>query len=141
MNNPHTGSALGQYQSIGAYSSVSAADKLRLVQLMMQGAQDRIATAKGHIARGEISGKGEQIGRAIQLIDGLRTSLDAAEGGEIAANLGGLYEYMMRRLLLANVNDDIEVLDEVFGLMNEVKDAWNEVLHQSETILASQAEQ
>ena len=138
MSIPSQGHAVGQYQSIGNYSAVSAADKLRLVQLMMQGVQDRVAKARGHIARGEISSKGEQIGRAIQLIDGLLASLDDAEGGDIARNLAGLYEYMMRRLLVANANDDSDVLDEVSGLMKEVKEAWDEVLHQSESIIAAQ---
>ena len=103
-----TSQGIGQYQSVGNYAAVSAADKLKLVQLMMQGAQDRIARAKGHLLRGEISGKGEQIGRAIQLIDGLRASLDRAEGADIAANLDRLYDYMMRRLLQSNLQDDAD---------------------------------
>ena len=98
-------SALGQYQSVGTYSAVSAADKLHLVNLMMQGTRDRIAQARAHLRRGEISAKGEQISRAIALVDGLRASLDEGDGGQIARNLANLYAYMIRRLLSANLND------------------------------------
>jgi flagellar protein FliS len=128
--------ALGRYQSVGTYSAVSAADKLRLIHLMMQGARDRIAKAKSHLRRGEISSKGEQISRAIALIDGLRASLDADEGGEIARNLDGLYEYMMRRLLGANLDDDIDALDEVATLMGELQDGWQGVLNQTDELMA-----
>ena len=131
--------ALGRYQSVGTYSAVSAADKLRLVHLMMQGARDRIAKAKAHLHRGEISAKGEQISRAIALVDGLRASLDASEGGDIARNLGGLYEYMMRRLLSANLDDDMAALDEVASLMSEIHDGWKGVVDQSDRILEANA--
>jgi flagellar protein FliS len=136
-----TSQGIGQYQSVGNYAAVSAADKLRLVQLMMQGAQDRIARAKGHLMRGEISGKGEQIGRAIQLIDGLRASLDRTEGADIAANLDRLYDYMMRRLLQANLQDDAAGLDEVSSLLGEVKGAWEDVVRQSQDVLAGKSAQ
>ena len=128
-------SALGQYQSVGTYSAVSAADKLHLVNLMMQGTRDRIAQARAHLRRGEISAKGEQISRAIALVDGLRASLDEGGGGQIARNLGNLYAYMIRRLLSANLNDDEAALDEVANLMAEIQDAWKGVLDQSNRIL------
>lgn len=128
-------SALGQYQSVGTYSAVSAADKLKLVNLMMQGTRDRIAQARSHLRRGEISAKGEQISRAIALVDGLRASLDEGEGGQIARNLENLYTYMIRRLLTANLNDDEAAMDEVANLMAEIQDAWKSVLDQSSKIM------
>ena len=130
--------ALGRYQSVGTYSAVSAADKLSLVKLMMQGARDRIAKAKAHLRRGEISGKGEEISRAIALIDGLRASLDRDDGGDIARNLDSLYEYMMRRLLGANLNDDVDALDEVASLMGELQDGWQGVLKQADEVMQTQ---
>lgn len=129
-------SALGRYQSVGTYSAVSAADKLRLVHLMMQGARDRIAKARAHLRRGEISAKGEQISRAIALVDGLRASLDVSEGGSIGRNLEDLYVYMIRRLLSANLNDDERALDEVASLMTQIHDGWQGVVDQSNGLLS-----
>jgi len=90
----------------------------------MQGALDRIATARGHILRGETAGKGEQIGSAIGLIDGLRTCLDMERGQDIAVNLDGLYGYMLNRLMDANLKNDDAALTEVADLLSEIKSAW-----------------
>lgn len=121
--NPTLGNALGQYRAVTAYGAANG-DRLQLVLRMMDGALDRIVTARGHMARRETAAKGEAIGRAIGLIDGLRTSLDKQRGGEIAANLEALYDYMMRRLVEANLRDDERRLDEVAGLLDEIRLGW-----------------
>jgi flagellar protein FliS len=58
------------------------------------------------------------------IIDELRCSLDHAAGGTVAANLDRLYDYMMRRLLTANLKNDVAAIDEVTKLLREVRDAW-----------------
>jgi len=63
----------------------------------------------------------------MNIIQGLRTSLDAQKGGEVAANLDALYEYMGRRLLEANVSNDVAILDEVSSLLMEVKAGWDNI--------------
>lgn len=140
MTNASSTSGIGRYQSVERVGAVTGADKLRLIQIMMEGVKERIARAKGHVQRGEIASKGEQIGRAIQLIDGLRASLDPDEGAEIAGNLARLYDYMIRRLLEANLKDDIALLDEVSGLMVEIKTAWDELIRQAQAIVNAQAQ-
>jgi flagellar protein FliS len=120
---PVPGNALGQYRTVTAYGAASG-DRLQLVLRMMDTALDRIVTARGHMARRETAAKGEAIGKAIGLIDGLRTSLDRDRGGEIAANLESLYDYMMRRLVEANFKDDERRLAEVAGLLEEVRSGW-----------------
>ena len=99
------------YQDISAGSGIDSASPRRLVQMLLDGALNRIATAKGHIQRQESARKGEQIGKAISIIDGLRVSLNP-EAGELSENLGNLYEYISGRLLEANLNDNVAVLDE-----------------------------
>lgn len=139
MSNQRSPYGVGKYQSVDRFSAVAGADKLRLVQLMMQGAKERIARAKGHVQRGEISQKGEQIGRAIALIDGLRASLDKEAGTEIAGNLERLYDYMIRKLLEANVRDDVKLLDEVASLIGEVKAGWDDLMRQAHEIIGTGA--
>ena len=48
--------------------------------------------------------------------------------GEIALNLFRLYEYMHYRLVEANVRKDIEPIDEVLGLFQGLKEAWEEAI-------------
>ena len=117
-------SGVTAYQSIGAGSAVEEASRERLVQMLLDGALARIATAKGHLQRGDAAAKGEQIGKAISIIEGLKASLNP-EAGDLARNLGDLYGYMGGRLLTANVDDDAKVLDEVADLLHEIKAAWD----------------
>ena len=75
--------------------------------------------------RKETAHKGAHISWAISIIDGLRSSLDTNAGGEIAQNLDDLYDYMIRRLMRANMEDNPDLLDEVLSLLRSIKDAWD----------------
>ena len=120
-------SALQQYRKVGAQTGVEAATPHRLIQMLLEGALEKINLAKGYMQRNEVSLKGSHISWAISIIDGLRMSLDKEGGGEIAENLDSLYDYMGRRLLEANLNNDVAMLDEVSGLLLEIKSAWDAV--------------
>ena len=124
MNNPQ---GINAYQSVGAGSAIGGASRERLVQMLLDGALERIATAKGNIQRGEAAQKGEQIGKAISIVEGLRASLNP-EAGEISQNLGDLYTYIGGRLLTANTEADPAILDEVGDLLREIKSAWDVIL-------------
>jgi len=127
---------LDHYRSVGAYGAAAAADRKELVLRMLDGAQDRIASARGHMQREETADKGEAIGKAIGIIDGLRASLDIEKGGEIAANLDALYDYMNRRLVEANAANRVELLDEVAHLLGEIRTAWQGVIDGAEALPA-----
>lgn len=118
-------SAQRRYQEMGAEASVTDANPHRLILLLLQGALDRIAIAKGYMQRGEVAPKCEIIGKAIDIIAGLRGALDTEQGGEIAANLLALYDYCELRLLEANCNNDSSRLDEVARLLGEIHNAWD----------------
>jgi len=126
--------ALDQYKQVGVQSGIESASPHRLIQMLMAGALEKISAAKGFMARGEIGPKGEQIGWAISIIDGLRVSLDKNMGGELVENLDALYEYMGQRLLAANISNDIEVLNEVASLMSEIKAGWDGIAQEAAEI-------
>lgn len=113
------------YRNIGAEAAVTDANPHHLIQLLLQGALDRIAIGKGQMQRGEIGPKGENIGKAITIIAGLRASLNLEQGGEIARNLAALYEYAELRLLEANLKNDAGRLDEAAQLLGVIKGAWD----------------
>jgi len=116
-----------QYGKVAVGSEVAFASSHRLVQMLMEGALEKIATAKGHMARKEFEAKGNHINWAISIIDGLRSSLNMEEGGEMANNLDSLYAYMVRRLAEANMHNDPGGLDEVSSLILEIKSAWDAI--------------
>ncbi|WP_248802292.1 flagellar export chaperone FliS [Pseudomonas sp. MWU13-2100] len=119
--------ALRQYQKVGAQAQTSEASPHRLVQMLMEGGLDRIAQAKGAIERKDIPAKGVAIGKAIDIVGGLREGLDLENSAESLADLDSLYAYMMTRLLQANVQSDIGMLDEVAGLLTTVKEGWDAI--------------
>lgn len=117
-------SNLAAYQSASAHGGVAAADPHRLIVMLMDGALERIATARGCIERKDIIEKARLLNRAVSIIGELRSSLDMKVGGDIAANLAALYEYMGNTLLKANADNSITLLDEVSKLLNEIRGAW-----------------
>jgi flagellar protein FliS len=119
--------ALNQYSQNAVETAVESASPHRLIQMLMEGALSKIAAAKGFMERGEIRAKGEQVGSAISILEGLKASLDFEKGGEIARNLDELYIYMGRRLVEANRENDPALLDEVSDLLREVKEAWDAI--------------
>lgn len=117
--------ALSQYGNVATRSEGEYASPHRLVQTLMEGVLDKVATAKGCIQRQDLSGKSAHITWASSILNGLRTSIDMEKGGEIAANLDDLYSYMLGRLTDANVGNVTDPLDEVSNLMSEIKGAWD----------------
>ncbi len=118
-------SGAAQYGKVATESEAAYANPHRLVQMLMEGALDKVATAKGCIERNDLEGKSRQITWAMSIINGLRTSLDMEAGGAIAVNLDDLYDYMVRRLIDASAQNDAGALSEVIDLMLEIKGAWD----------------
>ena len=108
-------------------SRTEKASPHQLIQMLIDGAIVRIKAAAGHMERQETTKKAELIGKAIAIIDGLRSSLDMKKGGNIAANLDDLYVYMNRRLLEANIENNAQYLTEVCSLLEEIKGAWDSI--------------
>ena len=119
--------AMRQYQNVNTQAQAVDASPHRLIQMLMEGGLTRIAQARGAMEREQTSMKGELIGKAIGIIGGLREGLDLQQGGELAANLDSLYQYMVSRLLEANVKNDAAPLDEVAGLLRNVKTGWDAI--------------
>ncbi len=119
--------AAKSYSSVKVESGVMDASPHRLIQMLFEGALERIAQAKGAMAQNQIARKGELIGKAINIVGGLQGSLNDKEGGQLAANLDDLYDYIIRRLTEANFHNDPARLDECGRLLGEIKTAWDAI--------------
>jgi flagellar protein FliS len=124
--------ALRAYQKVNSHAQVSEASPHRLIQMLLEGGLDRLAQAKGAMARGDIAQKCLLITKAIGIITGLRQGLDEEKAEDPAAiqQLDSLYEYMNSQLLKANVNNDPEIIDEVARLLTTVKSGWDAIAAQ-----------
>lgn len=113
------------YARVGVETGVESSDPRRLVVMLYDGALACIGEARAHLARGDIPAKGIAIGRAMRILqEGLEASLDRSAGGDIARQLADLYEYIARRLLIANLRNDQASLDEAARLLAELRGAW-----------------
>ncbi|NMG32174.1 flagellar export chaperone FliS [Aromatoleum evansii] len=113
------------YAQIGVETGVSTADPHKLILMLFDGALLSIGTASVAMENHEIAAKGQAISKAIEIIvNGLKASLDLNAGGELAARLSALYDYMSERLVYANLHNSRPALDEVHGLLESLREAW-----------------
>ena len=119
--------AMQQYRQNHVQGGVDTASPHRLVQMLMEGALEKVLSAKVFMHSNELAKKGEQISWAISIIDSLRSCLNVKVGGEMAQNLSALYDYMEQRLLEANIKNDPKMLDEVGQLLLQIKSGWDAI--------------
>lgn len=123
--NPRAASA---YQRINVETSMHTIDQHQLVTLLYAGVLNAVATARGALARGDVSAKCASISKAVRILEeGLRTALDREAGGALANNLDALYDYALRRLILANAKNDDAMLEEVSRLIEPVAQGWSDM--------------
>src|SRR5690606_4695172 len=122
MANPR---ALNQYQQVNREAAVDCASPHRLIQMLMLGALQRIAEARGALQRNDVAARGEAIGKAINIVAGLQGSLNKEVGTALPPQLDALYDYMQRRLVEANLKSSDAMLEEVAQLMRTVKEGWD----------------
>ena len=116
------------YQAVSVNSAVNTADPHRLIELLFDGAITAISIAKGAMQQKDIPAKGKAISKAIDIVEnGLKACLDFEKGSDIASNLDALYEYILNRLLYANLKNDLAALDETSHLLSEIRSAWQEI--------------
>jgi len=120
-------SALAQYKRINTESALEGASPHRLIQMLIDGALDRLSQARGAMQRQDIPQRGLLLGKAVSILGGLQASLDKTVDAEMTANLDSLYDYMQRRLLEANLRNDVTVVDEVTELLQTIKAAWDDI--------------
>ena len=113
------------YAQVGVETGVSTADPHKLILMLFDGALLSVGTASAAMENQDIPGKGQAISKAIEIIgSGLQASLDLNAGGELAARLSALYDYMSERLVQANLHNSRPALDEVRGLLEILREAW-----------------
>lgn len=120
-------SSLQSYRKVSVESEISVASPHRIIQMMFDGALQRLAQSRYAIENNDIANKGIYIGKAIGIITGLNNSLNMDAGGDIASNLSDLYDFMLRRISEANLNNDASALDDVSDILRTIKEGWDQI--------------
>jgi flagellar secretion chaperone FliS len=115
---------MAAYQSNAVHGGVAAADSHGLVLMLMNAAVERMTVARSCIERKDVVRKAKLLHSCVKIIGELRGILNMAEGGTLAQNLSDLYDYMIRRLLRANLDTDVAAITEVLSLLGEIRKAW-----------------
>lgn len=119
--------AIEDYASGSATSRALVADKVELIQMLFDGLVDSLSSAMGHLEHGAIEPKCQSLNRASRIVVGLKSALDHSQGGDLSRNLDELYDYALRRIMHANLKNDLATVREVHSLMNEIRQAWKQV--------------
>jgi len=116
--------AVDSYAKVHRQANVEVANPHKLIDMLYEGALERISQARGAIQYGNIELRGKKINSAIEIVNGLRTCLDREQGGEIAENLDGLYVYIQSILAAAHRKSDVALLEEASKLLSHMRATW-----------------
>jgi flagellar protein FliS len=111
-----------EYQGVQVDSAVAEADSHKLISMLMNGALDKLVTAK---ASDDLAIRKALVSKAISIVEYLRVSLDPGADLEFSTQLGELYSYMELQLLKSTLESSEVPLDEVIGLLRPVRDGWD----------------
>jgi len=120
-------SALQAYRSVDLGASTQTASPHQLISMLLTGALEAIAKAKGAVERKDIEQRTTQINKASAIVIELRECLNTEEGGELAQNLEALYSYITVTLMHANRESSIDRLNEAAKLIAEVLEGWSQI--------------
>ena len=115
------------YKAVGVKDDLAVADPHRVIQLLMQGALENMAKAKGFIERKDYNGKSTTLSKAMAIINSLQSCIDMKVGGEVSDNLYALYGFMHDHLIVASREMDIYKVQEVMDLLLTIKSAWDQI--------------
>ncbi|OZI60332.1 flagellar export chaperone FliS [Bordetella genomosp. 11] len=122
---PDNAYSVRSYADVGLETQVMSASAEKLITLLYTAARAALGQARIHMEQGNGPARAVAINKAIRLVDeGLKQALDLEAGGEVAANLNNLYDYVMRTLVNANLKVDATLLETADALLAQLQEAW-----------------
>lgn len=116
--------------SIQTYNSVGAGQDLtpyQAVELLLDGALECISKALIAQQANNAAQRGEAVDTTLTILGLLQNSLDKNLGGDLAQNLDDLYDYMTRRLATVAVDNSAHSLEEVQGIILQLREGWGQI--------------
>ncbi len=119
--------AYQSYQAVNLKAQTAQASPVQLVLVLMDGLIDELARARGHIEARRYELKASSLEKCVSIINGLSSALDMDAGSEVVHNLASLYDYCAERLYRAGVELNVAIVDEVSGLLANIRSGWQGV--------------
>lgn len=118
---------LTQYARQYQQTQIMTSSGVQIVVLLYDAAIQSIELARAGIESNNLKEKGRSLGRAISIVGELNSVLDFDRGGEIAASLHRLYEYILTELITANARNNARHLDGPLRCLTTLREGWQEV--------------
>ena len=115
-----------QYKQV----QVKTANKGKLVVMLYEGCIKFLRLAKKSMKENNTEDANNYIIRSQDIIRELMNTLDIEKGGDVATNLYSLYDFLIRNLIEANVDKDLEKIEVVEDMMLELLDSWKQIVNQ-----------
>ncbi len=112
-------------------TAVKTANPLQLVVILYDGAIQALQEAREHIRRKDIGNRARCLNRSVAFISELQASLNFDSSSTIADSLNRLYDFMKQGIFKAGLEQRVEPLDQVIGLLENLRSAWGELASQS----------
>ncbi|WP_144209964.1 flagellar export chaperone FliS [Shewanella donghaensis] len=119
--------SIKSYRKVSLDSEIAVASPHRIIQMMFDGALLRLAQSRYAIENNDLASKGIFINKAIGIINGLNGSLNMDVQDSVASNLSDLYDFMLRRVSEANMNNDVAAIDDVTSILRTIKEGWDAI--------------
>lgn len=118
---------LKAYNSVGVNHQAATADPHRVIQMLLQGALDKMAYTKGAIERKDYAEKAKNITKSVAIVSALQAALDMKVNAEVTENLYDLYSFVIEHLTQASVDNDVQKLDESIYIIRQIKEGWDAI--------------
>ena len=119
--------AFTEYQQTNAATAVMDASPHQLTQLLLKAAMDKLSVAVGAVERNDIQLRVASIAKAIDMVIELKSTLDLEKGGDVAAELDRLYQFVLDQLLDANLHSDTSKLQAAREIIGTIHEAWVQI--------------
>ncbi|OIQ55624.1 flagellar export chaperone FliS [Neomoorella thermoacetica] len=117
--------ALNPYQ-IYQQNAVMMAGPGELTAMLYEGAIRFLNQARQAITKKDIPAAHQSLIRAQDIISYLNNTVNTTY--EVGANLAAIYDYVLRRLVEANMKKDAAIIDEAIDLIKDLSATWREAM-------------
>ncbi len=109
-------------------NQIESSSQEQLLIMFYDGAIRFVTRAENAVKGNDIEQRNYCINKANAIIAELSVTLDHEIGGQIAADLEALYDFMGRELIRANVKNSLEPLETVRKLLTDLRDTWKQAI-------------
>lgn len=118
---------INAYQSVGGRDQATTADPYQLIQMLMNGALQKLAVSKGAIERKDLEAKSENLTKSLSIVNALQEGLDMNVESEVVGNMYDLYDYVKRQIIEAMTSNKIEAIENSLMVMRSLKEGWDAI--------------